>query len=378
MLTRGRLFVVATGSAIAALVAAEYAVSTISRSVEGETVSEPRSAPMPLAVLGNSDSHAFHDSLSFPPGSGLRGGAEHARTFQWTEVLAQLRGTVLDQGEWGVHGWHPRMARVAGWFGGELRTPRKQDFAFNFAVSGATCAHLGGARGQVAPLVRLLRERSAAWDDGAIIIRIGINDVGVRAVLDRVATRGVDSASRALVDACAREIADAIRRIREAHPTVHVLVVGIADNTNWPPNFDAWRSAAEMQRLAAFHDAFDDTLRRTVGGVPHASFFDDRAWFRDHWGARGPTGELAYRDVCVGGLAVRHAQSDRLSSSILKDGHAGTVLNALWARSVLQSIIDATGTTVAPIERGEIDAFIGRLRDGAPGAPVTGDCAEAD
>src|SRR5690606_23088714 len=141
-------------------------------------------------------------------------------------------------------------------------------------------------RGQVAPLVRLLRERPAAWDHGAVLIRIGINDVGVRAVLDRVATRGVDSVARAQVEACARAIADALRRIRQAHPVVHVLVVGIADNTNWPPNFSAWRSVEEMQRLAAFHDAFDDALRLVVGASPHASFFDDRAWFRAHWGAR--------------------------------------------------------------------------------------------
>lgn len=378
MRTRGHLPLFIAASSIAVLLFIGYPVSRGSRSVGSEATSGVSGARLQLAVLGNSDSHSFHDSLSFPPSTGLRGGLERSRTFQWTEILARLRGAEVDQGDWGVHGWNPRVSRVAGWFGGELRTPRKQDFAFNFAISGATCAQLGGARGQVAPLVRLLRKRPASWDHGAVIIRIGINDVGVRAVLDRVATHGVDSASRALVGACAREIASALRRIREAHPTVQVLVVGIADNANWPPNFDAWRSAAAMQRLAAFHDAFDDALQRVVGAVPHAAFFDDRAWFRDRWGARGPAGELAYRDVCVGGLAVRHAQGDGLQYSILADGHAGTVLNALWARSILQAIIDATGAAVPPIDREEIDMFIARLRDGAPRAPAADDCAPVD
>lgn len=51
-----------------------------------------------LAVLGDSSSHSYQDSLSFPPGSADRGGAFHAHTFQWTEVLARLRGNELNPG----------------------------------------------------------------------------------------------------------------------------------------------------------------------------------------------------------------------------------------------------------------------------------------
>jgi len=49
-----------------------------------------------LAVLGDSGSHSYQDSLSFPPGSADRGGAFRARTFQWTEVLARLRAADQD------------------------------------------------------------------------------------------------------------------------------------------------------------------------------------------------------------------------------------------------------------------------------------------
>ena len=53
-----------------------------------------------LAVLGDSSSHSYQDSLSFPSGSSGRGGAFRARTFQWIEVLARLRANELNPGPW--------------------------------------------------------------------------------------------------------------------------------------------------------------------------------------------------------------------------------------------------------------------------------------
>lgn len=59
-----------------------------------------------LAVLGDSSSHSYQDSKSFPLGSTSRGGAFRARTFQWTEVLARLRGNELNPGLcFGVQVW---------------------------------------------------------------------------------------------------------------------------------------------------------------------------------------------------------------------------------------------------------------------------------
>ena len=67
---------------------------------------------MRLAVLGNSDSHAFHDSVSFADGSPERGGPQRAVTFQWTEIIARLRGDAIDQGAWGARGVHPRLSLI--------------------------------------------------------------------------------------------------------------------------------------------------------------------------------------------------------------------------------------------------------------------------
>src|SRR5690349_12364250 len=53
---------------------------------------------IPIAVLGDSNSQSYHDDTWFPPHE--RGGPLRASTFQWTEVLARLRGSELDMGPW--------------------------------------------------------------------------------------------------------------------------------------------------------------------------------------------------------------------------------------------------------------------------------------
>ncbi|AOO82264.1 hypothetical protein [Bosea vaviloviae] len=87
-----------------------------------------------LAVLGDSSSHSYQDNLSFPPGSADRGGAFRARTFQWTEVLARLRGNELNPGPWVRWGQPGRVAWLRGAIGLHAgRTPRKEDYLYNFA-----------------------------------------------------------------------------------------------------------------------------------------------------------------------------------------------------------------------------------------------------
>jgi hypothetical protein len=134
-----------------------------------------------LAVLGDSSSHSYQDSLSFPQGSADRGGAFRARTFQWIEALARLRGNELNPGPWVRWGRPGQVAWLRGAIGLHIgRTPRKEDYLFNFAGSGASCSDLMGGplwrRGQAPQLVELMDHNPARWRSGVIVIRIGNND----------------------------------------------------------------------------------------------------------------------------------------------------------------------------------------------------------
>jgi hypothetical protein len=330
--------------------------------------SQAASDGLPLAVLGDSDSHSYRDTRSFPLGSELRGGTLRSSTFQWTEVLHALRGSELDQGAWGVRGHHPRIARVAGWLGITVRAPRKMDFAYNFAESGARCGALNRTVGQVPQLLPVLARDSARWARGAVVIRIGINDLGRRELLDRVAVEGAAAVGAEMRD-CAEHITEAVRRIRAVHSGVHIVLVGVADNANWPPNHALWQTATAQQHLAEYHEAFDASLRRLADSGPRISFIDDRAWFRSLWGGRGPDGLPNYRSVCVGNQIVTNSQGDALQHGTLQDGHAGTVANALWARALTLHLRDIAALPVTPISSEELDDWIERLH--STGSPAS-------
>ena len=89
---------------------------------------------VPIAVLGDSISHSYQDGIGFPPGSPDRGGARRAQTFQWTEVLARLRGAELDLGPWVTWGRPGTVAWARELIGLPAgRAPKKQDYLYNFA-----------------------------------------------------------------------------------------------------------------------------------------------------------------------------------------------------------------------------------------------------
>jgi MinD-like ATPase involved in chromosome partitioning or flagellar assembly len=188
-----------------------------------------------MAVLGDSDSHAFQDQISFPPGDPARGGPYRAVSLQWTEVVSRLRGAELDPGDWGVWGMRGRWARLPRVFGATPRVPKKQDHRFNFAWSGARCADLDeGIAEQLSPLLALMAEAPEAWSRGVVVLRIGINDLGVHQALDAFAAGDATAESEALVDACVAHIGHTVSAITAAHPSTAIVLVGVLDNTEWP------------------------------------------------------------------------------------------------------------------------------------------------
>lgn len=319
---------------------------------------------MRLAVLGDSDSHSYQDRVSFPEGSPERGGANRHVTLQWTEVLARLRGAHVDQGPWGEWGTRRIVARTLEWFGQPSRLPRKQDYRYNFAVSGARCEELlQGQHRQVPRLLQLMDEQPERWRRGVVVVRIGINDLGRRNVLDQVAREGLSAAVRRKVDDCTAWIAQATALIRRRHPQTMVLLVGLADNTDWTPYLAYWQSPRELANIAAMNDAFDNALRAISRADPSVAFLDDRAWFRRYWGSRDASGKPNYRTVRLpSGLAVGNSEGDGLENAILADGHGGTVLNGLWAKDLVPVLNGMLGTSIPPIDDAELDHFIRGLQ----------------
>ncbi|WP_158516261.1 SGNH/GDSL hydrolase family protein [Bosea vaviloviae] len=314
-----------------------------------------------LAILGDSSSHSYQDSLSFPPGSADRGGVFHARTFQWTEALARLRGHELNPGPWVRWGRADQIAWLRDLIGLHAgRTPRKEDYLYNFANSGATCRNLMGGplqrHSQAPRLVELMDHDPGRWRNGVVVIRIGNNDWS--ALLDDQARDPRAPRVRAAAAYCAEQIAAAIRLIHAAHPKTRILLVGTDNEVN-EPAIDKRYPAAAIANIQTAFDDFNAQLRELASTDARIAFFDLGAWFEGLWGRRAPDGTAAFKTVTIGGkLRVTNTVGDEPTNAELADHHGGLVWNALWAQSLVMRLREAFDLPLTPISDEEVARFV--------------------
>lgn len=319
-------------------------------------------ASIALAALGDSSSAAYQDPVNFPPGSGDRGGALRARTFQWTEVLDRLRHDEIDQGprlRWGRPGVVARARELILLEGG--RSPEKEDFLYNFANSGATCRSLMETRNRQVPrLVALMDRDPQRWHDGVVVIRVGTIDY--LGVLDDSARTPAGPALRAAADYCAGELARAIAAIQARHPSTRIVIVGIAGEDLDPFQNDNFRSAAATANIKASLDYFNSAFRALTTGKPNLTFFDDRALLLQLVGPRRADGTPDYKPITLGeGLTITNTVGDEPHNTVLLDDHNGLVMNALWAQALVAKLREAFGMRLTPISDEELVRFLAPL-----------------
>ncbi|MGJ7542825.1 SGNH/GDSL hydrolase family protein [Variovorax sp. LT1R16] len=332
-----------------------------------------RSVPapaIPLAILGDSNSHSYQDRLSFPVSSGERGGKNQARTFQWGEILTRLRGDEFDLGPWVRWGHSGVVLRVFDLLGLPVgRAPRKDDYLYNFAYSAMGCNELTQGKFRQAPrLVALMDREPERWRHGVVVVRSGLGDWSAH--LAEQARDPQAPVLREVTERCTQRIRESVRLIHAAHPDTRIVVVGVSNEAADPLQFEHWRSARESNNIVLALDRFNAALRAVVEAEPKTIFFDDDAWVRAHWGARDADGKPAYRTLTIGGtLQVSNSMGDDPTHAILQDGHAGLVYNALWAQSLVARLREGFGLPLTPIGDADVARFVLPLAEASLRAP---------
>lgn len=350
---------------LAAIAAALLVVALVQlyRSVTGDGRADaPADGRLALAVLGDSDSHSYQDTVAIADDGESRGGAQRAQTLQWTEVLARLRGSEIDPGRWDRWGSNGAIARLRTLFGAVQRRPLKLDYRYNFAVSGAVCDDLlrSGER-QTGNLLQLMALDPLRWRHGVVVIRIGINDVGDEESLDAVA-RGEHREVDADVDACIAEIQASVQQILAAHAQTRIVLVGIFDNVHWPPLAQRWPQALAQQRIATAMQRYDDALKALAAADARLVFFDDTRWFAAHWGGRKADGSADYHAaVLADGRRIQARVGDDVASAVVADGHSGLAWNALWAQALVDTLREQAQLPLTPIGDAELAAFVTKI-----------------
>ena len=314
---------------------------------------------IPMAVLGDSNSHSFQDRVAFPAGTGERGGPFHARTFNWTEIVDKLRGKEIDSGPWVVWGSSGLLAtgrEALGLSGG--RAPKKEDFLYNFANSGASCIDLTqGPRRQAPRLVAVMDREPERWKRGVVVIRMGLNDWS--SSLDLQSREPESPKLAELTARCAKQIGAAIKLIHDAHPSTRILVSGIANEADDAAQNKNWVSEAERSNIWKALDGFNAGIRKVAEGEPNTAYFDDAAWLMQRWGTRGGAPQPAFKTVTIGkSFVVTNSVGDEPHNALLADDHAGLVFNALWAQSLVERLREAFKLPLTPISDDEVARFV--------------------
>jgi len=301
-------------------------------------------------VIGDSDSHSYRDSYY-----GIRrGGKYHDVTFQWTEILARIRPSEVDLGPFGFWGSHNTFYHIRKFLGLYAR-PRKQDFEYNFAVSGATCDTLPPQSflRQSYLASRLIKKNPRYWNNGLVIIRIGVNDFGQWRHLKKYVSGNITQQVEKPILNCIDRIQDTVSLIRTSNVSVKIILLGIMDNSNWPPVMPLDDNG--HRNINRVLDIYDNDLRSIARNDPNILFVEDRKWVEHIIGYWNSEKYIGHREINLGGKTnISNSSGDNPHNIILNDEHSGTVLNGLWIQHLFHKLNDHFGTGFTPLLNSEI------------------------
>ncbi len=307
-----------------------------------------------IAVLGDSDSHSYRDKYD----NKARGGNYHSVTFNWPALWDRFRSDEINLGAYGVWGSEARIAKVKYWLGLSGRTPKKLDFEYNYAYSGARCRSLLKTWPyQARSFMEQLKKHPKQWDNGLVIIRIGVNDLGQEEEMDRWAQTGLDKFARDAVAECVGHIVQATNQILEVHASVRVALIGICRDYNITTTFENWPHQQQVINIEEVLNHFDESLMNYAKGSDRVDYLNDYQWLVDRFGSR-LTNTLRFKTTLANKLTITNDKGDHPSHLVLKDNHAGTVYNGLWLNNMISQLDQIYKLNLTPLTEEEIYSVI--------------------
>jgi len=299
---------------------------------------------LPVAVLGDSDSHSYRDSYD----SKSRGGAYHAYSYNWLELWARLSEGEIYPGQWGVWGTGYRIAHIKNMLMLKSRSPKKLDYEYDFAVSGLGCRSLlDDWPYQGKWLLNELRSNPEYWASGLVIIKIGINDIGKNSDLIKWRMTGLDQQAEILVSDCVNSILKITKAILDESPGIRVAISGVTRNYNFMDEWDEKLNKDEINNIEKVLSAFDTRLQNYADDLPTVAYIDDHFWFNRIFGSQ-ESGNLKSKIEFIDGVELINASGDEPVNMLLQDHHTGTLYNGLWIAHLVNELNKQLGMTLSP------------------------------
>lgn len=302
-----------------------------------------------IAVLGDSDSHAYRDKVL----GVRRGGIYHEQTYQWTEVWNALRPQEVDFGPWGIWGTRSKVASLRAVFGLPARVMKKNDFRYNFSKSGCRCDSLFDVYPfQANSLLSLIKVNPDLFAHSLVFIRIGINDFGQVHHLQNWAKTGLGKQAKKTVGYCLEQIEKTVQFLLAAIPTINVVLVDISHDYNAGSLAQDAFNQDDSEGVMAVLNYYTDGLKKMAKSNEHIAYIDTVS-HRNRWGDRFK-GNLKMEMSLSGEQPIRNDRGDEPFNLGLNDGHASTVNNGLWLQHAIIEINRQLGLKFTEISELEI------------------------
>ena len=309
---------------------------------------------IPIAVLGDSDSHSYRDEYD----NKFRGGAFHSVTYNWPALWNKFRSHTITMGAFDTWGTHYRIAKIKHHLGLVGRAPKKLDYEYNYAVSGLRCESLlQGWPYQAKWLITRLKNNPEAWKNGIVVIRIGVNNLGSTKQLIQWGNTGLDDHANKVIDACISQIIEASDQILKTHPSIKIALLGMCRDCNITDTYTVWPTLTQITKRNTVLNHFDQKLMAYTQEKDRVLFIDDVKWLIKRYGDRHNE-PIKFATTLADKVSIVSAQGDHPSNLILADYHAGTVYNGLWLNNLIAQLNQGFQLDLTPLSEDEIYSVI--------------------
>jgi len=203
-----------------------------------------------------------------------------------------------------------------------------------------------------------------------IQISLGINDIdGVASLYNEF--NSTDS-HFAWIDTRTDVIKNAVERMLDAYPNSVIVLWELHDDGAWDTRY----SAEQEKRITSHTDYWNSNLKQIANARPSVIVFEVNKLTR-HWIGRKSDG--TDREIIIDGIhyyrefVPSQAADDGIDNTkyiLTRDGHANTVLSALFTRELYRLLNDSFGAGIPPLTPVQINTITCQVENPTDEIPI--------
>lgn len=271
-------------------------------------------SPIRLGILGDSSEDEYRAD------DNREGGTPYASTtLNWTELVVNTNR--FDLGQWGVRS-----------------EPRRSGYEYNWSRTGAE-THDIIASGALNGMVNHIQQ----GDVDIVFYTIGGNDFAYYRDGADIYSGAISGASLTFkLNNIMTDMTTTVNTLLNSDPDIPIIVTTLADPGEMPSNLVNFPDPIKRQRVTDAINVVNQHIIQLTNSSSRITLLDAEALKSEIFARMDQQG-----NIIVGGEQIRFDSGAEPHNALVADNiHAGTVLNALYANSVITGVNFALGTSI--------------------------------